>query len=129
MSDSLAAPSSTDTPSVTLGGAGVAGPAGSSSYVAGALLGGTTMSVLSAAGTLALEKKKPTPKTLARDFILGAILLLFILQLLPESTGKLISYVTSLVAVPTVLAAAMPSMSAAAALSDDVEVKVGVPRF
>ena len=61
-----------------------------STYAVGALLGGTSMSLLSAVGTYAVEKTKPTTKTLSRDFILGAVLLLLILQLLPESTGKLI---------------------------------------
>lgn len=90
------------------------------------------MSVLSAAGTLALEKKKPTPKTLARDFILGAILLIFILQLLPESTGKLIAYVTSFIALPAAISTdSLSALTGAvtAAVTDDVEVKVGVPRF
>ena len=112
------------------------GSATGTSYVTGALLGGTTMSVLSAAGSLALEKKAPTPKTMARDFILGAILLLLILQLLPESTSKLITYVTSFMAIPAAAAvAAVPDMASAVAESvvgggsDDIEVKVGVPRF
>ncbi len=114
---------------------------GSSNVIAGALLGGTTMSVLSAAGTYALEKKKPTTKTMARDFILGAVLLLLILQLLPESTGKLIGMITSLVSVPaaaTAVSAVSVVSDAAAAVvenvvgsgvTDDIEVKVGVPRF
>ncbi len=114
---------------------------GGTSYLAGAVLGGTTMSVLSAAGSMALEKKQPTPKTLARDFILGAILLLLILQLLPESTGKLITYVTSFISVPAIAAASSAGSTVAevataaienvvgSAAADDIEVKVGVPRF
>jgi hypothetical protein len=110
--------------------------------IPGALLGGTTMSILSAAGAFVLEKKQPTPKTLARDFILGAILLLLILQILPESTGKLISYVTSFATVPAFATVTSMASAAAAATSstdlsaqdgatpiDDMEVKVGVPRF
>lgn len=112
--------SALEVPPVTGGGSGA-------NYLVGAALGGTTMSVLSAVGTAVLEKKKPTPKTLARDFILGAVLLVMILQLLPESTGRLIGYVTSLFAVPAALGA-LPSIVAPAA-SDDIEVKVGVPRF
>lgn len=117
-------------------------------YLAGAALGGTTMSLLSALGTFALEKKKPTPKTLARDFILGAVLMLLILQLLPESAGKLIGYVMSFAAVPAAAAAsstvdvvAEAAASAAESVSslvenvvgsdtsNDLEVKIGVPRF
>ena len=112
-------------------------PSGSS-YLAGALLGGTTMSALSAGGTFLLEKKKPTPKTLARDFILGAVLLLLILQILPESTAKLIGYLTSFVALPALsslastpaaLVAEAPSISSLVDAAGEMEVKVGVPRF
>jgi predicted branched-subunit amino acid permease len=86
-----------------------------------------------------MEKKVPVPKTIARDFILGAVLLLLIMQLLPESTQKLIGYVTALAAVPaaSAVAAATEAISevaaavpAVAALTDGApEVKVGVPRF
>lgn len=122
MSDSLAVPSVESAATISNG----------PSYLAGALLGGTTMSVLSAAGAIALEQKKPTPKTMARDFILGAILLIFILQLLPESTGKLIAYVTSFIALPAAISTgSLSSITEAvtSAATDDVEVKVGVPRF
>lgn len=97
------------------------------------------MSAVSGAGTFFLEKKPPTAKTLARDFILGAVLLLLIMQLLPESTQKLIGYVMALAAAP---AAAMATAAAATAsdavaavaavaapASGEPEVKVGVPRF
>lgn len=119
-------------------------------YLIGAVLGGTTMSVLSAGGTFILEKTKPTPKTLTRDFILGSILLLLIMQILPDSTTRLIGWVTSFATLPAAAASAsslpafLPgigsmveavSAPAAAAVpsapvaSDELEVKVGVPRF
>jgi hypothetical protein len=104
-----------------------------STVVIGGALGGTTMSILSGAGTFALEKKVPTMKTVARDFILGAVLFLLILQILPESTGKLVSFVTSFVSIPAAAAISsgtvMVDALAVAVETDDVEVKVGVPRF
>jgi hypothetical protein len=96
------------------------------------------MSAVSGAGTFFLESKAPTSKTLARDFILGAVLLLLIMQLLPESTQKLIGYVTALAAAPAAAAVAAATTASdavaavaavAAPVSGEPEVKVGVPRF
>lgn len=87
------------------------------------------MSALSAGGTWLVEKRQPSPKSLARDFILGAVLIVMIMQLLPESsqtllTGVLALFTTARVAQEMTEPAA-PSVSA----SEEFEVKVGVPRF
>lgn len=105
----------------------------------GALLGGFTMSVVSAGGTYAMEKVKPTAKSLMRDFILGAILLLLIMQVLPDSTTRFVGWFLSLVPAITSVASTLdgPASSLTALLpateaspsSDEVQVKVGVPRF
>lgn len=108
---------------------------GATTYWVGGILGGSILSAISASGSFFLEKKAPTLKAAARDFILGAILFLFLLQLLPASTTKLIGYITSFVAVPAV--AGLSSVSALVeTIPDsipeslgDIEVKVGVPRF
>ena len=105
----------------------------------GPVLGGSVLSVLSAGGTFLLEKRQPTPKSLARDFILGAVLILMISQLLPESTNTLLM---SVLALFTSFHAASggggspsePTQSASEPVSqtvglDEMEVKVGVPRF
>lgn len=118
----------------------VGGGTSYSSFVIAAAVGGVAMAVVSGAGGFLMEKKVPVPKTIARDFILGAVLLLLIMQLLPESTQKLIGYVTALAAVPVATAAAAATgaisevaaaVPAVAALADSgvPEVKVGVPRF
>jgi hypothetical protein len=91
------------------------------------MLGGSLLSLISAGGSLVLEKKRPSMKAVARDFILGAILFLLILQLLPDSTSKLLGYITAFVSVPAVSMVTDPL--GAVTLSEDVEVKVGVPRF
>jgi hypothetical protein len=123
----MSTPTAAETPAPVGGGA--------KSYVIGSALGGSLLSIISAGGSLVLEKKKPTAKAIARDFILGAILFLLILQLLPDSTSKLLGYITALVAVPTAsVFAAVPSafgesVASVAAVSEDLEVKVGVPRF
>jgi hypothetical protein len=109
-------------------------------FIMAAAVGGLAMSAVSGAGTFVLEKKPPTSKAVARDFILGAVLLLLIMQLLPESTQKLIGYITALAAAPAAAiatAAATTASDAVAAVaavapsiaSGELEVKVGVPRF
>jgi len=106
-------------------------------FLLGAALGGTTLSLLSAAGTFALEKQEPTLKTLSRDFILGAILFLMIMQLLPESTGNLVSYIISFISIPAFFSMAKKvvpdvnpdSKDVIDSIIDEIEVKVGVPRF
>jgi zinc transporter ZupT len=97
-------------------------------WVAGAALGGTSMAILSSIGTYALEKQQPTLKTVVRDFLLGAVLFLMIQQLLPESTSRLLTWIAPfLVSVP--LGALATVATGDAAVSDELEVKVGVPRF
>ena len=128
-------------------------------FLLGAVLGGTTLSLLSAIGTYGLEKQVPTPKTLSRDFILGAILFIMIMQLLPESTEKLVTFVISFITIPSMVSMAskviptgiptgistgistgIPTgistdfsaesvITAMEAVNDEIEVKVGVPRF
>ncbi len=113
-------------------------------FLLGALLGGTTLSILSSVGTYALEKQMPTPKTLSRDFILGSILFIMIMQLLPESTEKLITYIISFITIPSMLTMASKGIptgittgiteaesviNAMEAVNNEIEVKVGVPRF
>ena len=58
-----------------------------------------------------------------RDFLIGAVMVAFIMQLLPESATSLIT--TVLGWMPT----SMPSMKMIGGASDDMEVQVGVPKF
>ena len=110
-----------------------------SSTIVGMILGGILIMSLSAGSSLFVEKKNPSPKALARDFIVGSVLVALIMQLLPESSE---SVITSLFAViPTSLALpSFPSMTSfsggsggdsetTARPTDDMEVQVGVPKF
>ena len=89
-----------------------------------------------------LENKKPTPKTVGRDFILGVVLFFVLLQLIPESTMSLLAMVLAILptmsaasfassASPTseVLENAIETLTSTVAALDEVEVRVGVPRF
>lgn len=89
-------------------------------YLYGILIGGSVITTLGALSTYNVENKKPTMKSLTRDFIIGSILFLLIMQLLPESSSSVISYISS--SIPT----SLPSLSNPI---DDMEIQVGIPKF
>ena len=91
--------------------------------VPGMVIGGVVISCLGAASTYYLEEKNPSIKSVGRDFIIGAIMVMMILQLLPESSTYLIEYILALI--PLSLASTATSGGG----DTEVEVKVGVPRF
>jgi RsiW-degrading membrane proteinase PrsW (M82 family) len=92
-----------------------------SQLVVGILFGGALISSLGAISNYSLEKKQPTMKSVARDFIIGSVLFLLIMQLLPESSASLLSYITSLSFV-----SAIPSMGSPV---EDLDIQVGLPQF
>lgn len=87
-------------------------------YIIGILFGGILISTLGAISTYNLENKKPTTKSLTRDFLIGSILFVLVMQLLPESSTMLINTLTSFI--PT---SVIPTSI------DDIEIQVGVPKF
>ena len=97
--------------------------------MAGMALGGIVISALGAGSTIFLEEKKPSVKSLSRDFIIGAIMVALIIQLLPESATTVIQLALSLAplslfqGLPT-----LPGMTGGGGASEE-EVKVGVPSF
>lgn len=102
--------------------------------VTGIVLGGVVISTLGAASTHFIDEKAPTVKTLSRDFIIGAVMVAMIIQLLPESSTSVIQFVMSLV--PLTLFAegqkvveSITEVVTTAPLGDEQEVKVGVPKF
>jgi len=105
----------------------------SSLYWIGGVGSGVFISGLSAGGMWLLESKKPTAKTVARDFILGGILFFILLQLVPESTMSLLTGIIAFVPVASAAAAAPLVENVIEtindAVADEVEVRVGVPRF
>jgi len=87
------------------------------------IIGGVVISTLGAGSTYFLEEKKPSVKSVGRDFIIGSIMVMMILQLLPESSTYLIEFILSLVPLSLFSAAKEGGGDM------DMEVKVGVPRF
>jgi len=86
----------------------------------GMLLGGIVLSIIGSGSAFLLEKKAPTAKGVVRDFLIGAVMVAFIMQLLPESAGSLIG---------SIMAWAPLSAVSLAPTIDDMEVQVGVPKF
>jgi hypothetical protein len=99
----------------------------------GMALGGAVIAAIGAGSTMYVEEKKPSAKSLSRDFIIGAVMVAMIMQLLPESTTSVIQYLLALAPLSlfkSAPAAIAESVAAAtASSSEDMEVKVGVPRF
>jgi hypothetical protein len=87
------------------------------------ILGGVTLSALGGGSTFFIEKRPPTPKGLMRDFMIGAVMVAFIMQLLPESASSFIQGLIAMVPV-SISSIQIPKMG-----SDDMEVRVGVPTF
>ena len=71
-----------------------------------------------------VEKKKPTGKTFGRDFILGAILVVLLLQVVPDSTTSLLSGLLAIIPMTSgsIMDVTVPAV-------DEIEVRIGVPRF
>jgi hypothetical protein len=100
--------------------------------MAGMALGGVVISALGAGSTVFVEEKKPSFKSVTRDFIIGAIMVALIIQLLPESATTVIQFALSLAPLSLFqgggAAGALGTLSSGTGASEE-EVKVGVPSF
>jgi hypothetical protein len=108
------------------------------------LFGGVALTTMSSVSTYYVEKELPKLKSVARDFILGAVLVLCIMQVLPESVSSSVATLISFMSVfnaktltdtTAVVNQVVESVSAPTVFapdftgSDDTEVRVGVPKF
>ncbi len=87
-------------------------------YIYGMLLGGTVVSALGGAAEYMKEKQMPSYKSLVRDFLVGAVLVLFLLQIVPDSMTSLVD------ALP-----ALPNLGAMAGGLVEPDLQVGPARF
>ena len=91
-------------------------------HLIGILLGGSVISTVGAGTSYYVEKKKPSTKSILRDFIIGAVLMMLVFQLLPESSSSMVSSLASM----------MPMAGGfltSGGVIEDMEVNVGVPNF
>lgn len=100
-----------------------------STYLTGMILGGSLISILGSLGEYMRESAWPKPKAVARDFIIGAILVIFLLQILPESMTNLLSFVPSLNGLREKLPSLSELAGGAASVADGPELQVGPVRF
>ena len=92
------------------------------------ILGGVVISSLGASTMYFLEERDPSVKTVSRDFIIGAIMMLMILQLLPESSEYMIGIVMSLAPL-SIFSSTSSGQTGGGGGDSEMEVKVGVPNF
>jgi len=67
-----------------------------SSSIVGIVAGGLFVSALGGVAEYVREKEIPSPKGLVRDFLIGAILVVFLLQIMPDSVTTLFAFLPSL---------------------------------
>lgn len=107
--------------------------------------GGIILTIMSGASSYYVEKQMPKAKAVARDFILGAVLVLCIMQILPESVSKSVAMLLSLSSLFNAKNGILSSQAVVNTLdtiqapklsvpdftggTEDVDVRVGVPRF
>ena len=84
------------------------------------LLGGTVVSALGGVAEYMKEKEFPSYKSLLRDFLVGAILVLFLLQVVPESMASLVNSLPLL---------SIPSLGSMTGGIIEPDLQVGPARF
>jgi hypothetical protein len=100
--------------------------------VTGIVLGGVVISAIGAASSQFIEEKAPTVKSLSRDFIIGAVMVAMIMQLLPESSTSVIHFVLSLAPLSLFAEGKKVVETITEVVAEPVEeeeVRVGVPKF
>jgi hypothetical protein len=98
----------------------------SSMLAAGIAIGGVTIAGVGAVSTYYMDNKKPSIKSIMRDFIIGSVLVLMLIQLLPDSIQQVASFLPSFSSVATMVGGATETVAAA---TNDMEIQVGVPGF
>lgn len=66
------------------------------SSILGIVAGGVLISSLGGAAEYMREKEFPSYKGLVRDFLIGAVLVVFLLQIMPDSMSSVVAYLPSI---------------------------------
>jgi hypothetical protein len=97
-----------------------------SSQILGIVLGGVVVSALGGAAEYWREKEIPSYKGFARDFLIGAVLVIFLLQVLPESMTNMLAFLPSL----STLTKSVPSVQELTGGGDaGPDLQIGPARF
>lgn len=90
------------------------------------VIGGLIISILGTAQTIYIQKEEFQPKGALRDFFIGAIIVTFLYQIVPESVTGFGSLLKD-VKVPDLKS--LTGGAAPPSLNPDFDLQVGVPRF
>ena len=99
---------------------------GNTSLIASVLIGGLLISLLSTVNTVYIQKEDFQAKGAARDFFIGALLVTFLYQLVPDTINDFGGFLTD-VKLPSL--ASLQKGGSTSVSSGDFDLQVGVPRF
>lgn len=96
------------------------------SLLVSVLIGGLLISFLGTAQSLYIQKEEFQPKGAMRDFFIGAILVTFLYQIVPESVTSFGSFLKDM-KIPDLKT--LTGGAAEPRVNPDFDLQVGVPRF
>jgi hypothetical protein len=96
-----------------------------STQVLGIVAGGLLISALGGVAEYMREKEMPNPKGLVRDFLIGAVLVVFLLQIMPDSMEGVFSYLPSFKGISN----AIPSVETITGGDAGPDLQLGPARF
>lgn len=96
-----------------------------SSQVIGIVAGGIFVSALGGVAEYMREKEMPSYKGLARDFLIGAVLVIFLLQIMPESMSNILSFLPNMKGIQNVV----PTVSSMTGGDSGPDLQIGPARF
>ena len=97
-----------------------------STSILGIVAGGVLISALGGIAEYMREKEMPGYKSLVRDFLIGTILVVFLLQIMPDSMTNIFAYLPSFKG----LADAVPSVGTLSGGGDaGPDLQIGPARF
>ena len=96
-----------------------------SSQILGIVAGGVLISALGGVAEYMREKEMPSYKGLVRDLLIGAVLVVFLLQIMPESMGTMLAFLPSFKGI----ANSIPSVKDITEGDAGPDLQIGPPRF
>lgn len=96
-----------------------------STQVLGIVAGGVLISALGGVAEYMREKEMPSPKGFVRDFIIGAVLVVFLLQIMPDSMSSVFAYLPSFKGISS----AIPSVETITGGDAGPDLQLGPARF
>lgn len=96
-----------------------------STSIMGIVAGGLLISSLGGVAEYMREKEMPSYKSLVRDFLVGAVLVVFLLQIMPDSMANIFTFLPSLKGLSEVV----PSVGSMTGGDSGPDLQIGPARF